>query len=580
MTSIPITGPSRLDPLRRAWVAIVLIALTARAAAATLSIVDSPHNLSSSGPGPVHALDEDRVCIFCHTPHNARTNAPLWNRNDSAAAYTPYDSPTLRARPGQPTGTSKLCLSCHDGTVALGDLVASDTTVTMAGSSTMPAGHGLIGTDLRNDHPISFSYAESLAGSDGQIAPPNAWDPAVKLDAGGMLQCTTCHDPHDNQWGAFLVMPNDEATLCRQCHTMADFAATGHATSPATWSGVGRDPWPHTEFPDVVTNACMNCHQSHHAPGSQELLTADRPEQVCLTCHDGTVAQTDVQASLRKPYRHPIAETGAAHRPGESPLESAGHVTCVDCHNPHRATAADADAPQVPGVLEGVSGLSAAGTPVDEAQYEYEVCFKCHADDAGRRSFSGIARQVASTRLIDQFSAASPSSHPVVVAATAGEVPSLIPPMDETTMIGCGDCHGDDDAGTAGGRTPAGSHGSRFRFLLKRDYQTGDTVGESAAAYALCYGCHDRQSILANESFAGHRQHIVDQQTPCSACHNAHGIDPAAGNAMNNAGLMDFDRAVVDAHPAAGGPEYVAAPGAQGTCTLRCHGKDHDGATY
>lgn len=557
-----------------------VMALAGWLPAAPLSIVDSVHNLSSSGPGTVRAVDENRVCVFCHTPHGARTVAPLWNRNDSMATYQPYDSPTMVAKPGQPTGSSKLCLSCHDGTVALGDLVSSSTPVTMAGSQTMPPGHGLIGTDLRDDHPVSFAYTESLAGAGGELAPPHAWDPAVKLDGGGLLQCTTCHDPHDNQWGDFLVLPNEGAALCRQCHTPFDFDLSPHATSPATWSGVGADPWPHTEFPDVATNACLNCHRSHHAPGAQELLTDDRPEEVCLACHDGSVAQSDLRASFNKPFRHPIAETGSAHRPGESALEAAGHVTCVDCHNPHRAVARDVTAPFVPGMLEGVSGLSAARTPVDEAQFEYEVCFKCHADDTTRSSWSGISRQVASNSVLDQFGPGAPSAHPVVSARPEVDVPSLVDSLDPSAMIYCSDCHGDDTEPLDAAGSTGAPHGSRHRYLLRREYQTGEFVSESATAYALCYECHDRQSILANESFPGHRAHIVDQRASCATCHNAHGIDPAGGNAVNNANLMDFDLSVVAPNSGNGQLEFISTPGLDDTCTLRCHGHDHDAAHY
>ncbi|MCX7016040.1 MAG: hypothetical protein NTW86_26370 [Candidatus Sumerlaeota bacterium] len=103
-------------------IALFLAALCLLNAARGATIINSRHNLSVSGPGPVRALSEERVCIFCHTPHGGRADAPLWNRRDSAAAYIPYDSPTLKALPGQPTGSSKLCLSCHDGTIAMGDL--------------------------------------------------------------------------------------------------------------------------------------------------------------------------------------------------------------------------------------------------------------------------------------------------------------------------------------------------------------------------------------------------------------------------------------------------------------------------
>ena len=85
-----------------------------------LSVVNSPHNLSASGTGSVRSTTEDQVCIFCHAPHNASPIRPLWNRATPVDAYTIYSSPALDAEPGQPTGSSKMCLSCHDGTIAIG----------------------------------------------------------------------------------------------------------------------------------------------------------------------------------------------------------------------------------------------------------------------------------------------------------------------------------------------------------------------------------------------------------------------------------------------------------------------------
>ena len=79
------------------------------------------HNLSTTGPGPIKADSETEICAACHTPHYAEPQSPpLWNRGFPSANYTPYSSPSLQAAPGLPTGYSKLCLSCHDGTMAIG----------------------------------------------------------------------------------------------------------------------------------------------------------------------------------------------------------------------------------------------------------------------------------------------------------------------------------------------------------------------------------------------------------------------------------------------------------------------------
>lgn len=84
-------------------------------------VTRTKHNLSVSGPGPIRATTEKEICVFCHTPHNANPKVPLWNHAPSAAGnYTPYESLTLDAAVGQPDGASKLCLGCHDGTVAVG----------------------------------------------------------------------------------------------------------------------------------------------------------------------------------------------------------------------------------------------------------------------------------------------------------------------------------------------------------------------------------------------------------------------------------------------------------------------------
>jgi hypothetical protein len=123
------------------------------------SIVNTVHNLSVSGPGSIKAISEQEICIFCHTPHNARPDLPLWNRADPGLTYTLYTSSTTQAVPGQPDGASILCLSCHDGTIALGSVLSRGTPIAMAGGiTTMPAGNSNLTKDLSNDHPFSTHH--------------------------------------------------------------------------------------------------------------------------------------------------------------------------------------------------------------------------------------------------------------------------------------------------------------------------------------------------------------------------------------------------------------------------------------
>jgi hypothetical protein len=103
-------------------------------------------------------------------------------------------------------------------------------------------------------------------------------------------------------------------------------------------------------------------------------------------------------------------------------------------------------------------------------------------------------------------------------------------------------------------------------------------VSESAQAYALCYSCHDRTSILNNESFPRHRMHIVGERSPCSACHDAHGSDAHAGNPTGS-NLINFRTDVVS--PNGSGQLFFRDDGRfRGACSLRCHGEGHSNENY
>jgi hypothetical protein len=278
-------------------VTLMLLLCTALAQAqiaATNKISDvrgTKHNLSAAGDGsatpsggtvPVRAVkatSETQVCVFCHTPHEATSGivAPLWNRQLSGATYTAYTSSSLEADAAQlaaaPGGSSKLCLSCHDGTMAIDKVNVlngiKNATIAMTSASPvkMPsanAGTGFtrnLGVDLSNDHPISFTYDSTLAGRDGELRSPDgalvgnrvrgAVPPRLPLE-NGQMQCTTCHDPHlrdktaSNGNAKFLRMNRFQVTqpaggafnaasdtICLACHDKAgaSWAFSAHANS-------------------------------------------------------------------------------------------------------------------------------------------------------------------------------------------------------------------------------------------------------------------------------------------------------------------------------------------------------------
>lgn len=242
-------------------------------------IKDTKHNLSASGPGTIKAQTETQICVFCHTPHAASTAGPLWNHSLSTYNYTlltpgdPLRSTTQKSDPIQPDGGSKLCLSCHDGTVALGQLynkpgsgLGGGVPVTMLpGATYMPAGSTNLGTDLRAHHLVSIAYNVELInaktdqcingvtdfrwklpdnsswtapGHKVRLKDTNAQYPAGTYGANLPaqrcsrcgIQCTTCHDPHlDTSAGyrMFVVADYDvydlpwtsTEKLCTFCHS-------------------------------------------------------------------------------------------------------------------------------------------------------------------------------------------------------------------------------------------------------------------------------------------------------------------------------------------------------------------------
>ena len=196
------------------------LALSTTFAFAQSDISSTPHNMA----GASWNTGQTEICITCHTPHNAfgTEGAPLWNHASTTTVfglYTSTTSATLNASTGQPAGTSKLCLSCHDGTV---DLIAygdtADSGAETAGMVMDNANGKLLGTDLSTHHPVSFTYDNALF-----LADPGLYDPAATTAVSDLLyankvECASCHDAHDGTNTNFLVMSNAASALCLTCH--------------------------------------------------------------------------------------------------------------------------------------------------------------------------------------------------------------------------------------------------------------------------------------------------------------------------------------------------------------------------
>jgi len=187
----------------------VLFILLSLAVAAGLNaqIAGSAHDFSTET-----WTTDSRICLPCHTPHGADmtvSDAPLWNHDVTVDTYTLYSSSTLNATMTQPAGVSKLCLSCHDGTVALDSFGGATGTDFIA----TPI------TTLESEHPVSFTYDTALATADGGLHDPSSTPAVAALLFSGEMECASCHDVHNADGNTYLLrVDNAGSALCLTCH--------------------------------------------------------------------------------------------------------------------------------------------------------------------------------------------------------------------------------------------------------------------------------------------------------------------------------------------------------------------------
>lgn len=239
-------------------------------------IVGSSHDLSNVGnktgsqAATLFANGGDnlkRICIYCHHTHNAfaatgnlgssysatvgvLTHSPLWNHNLAATSFTGYDN-GIRMGANAVNGTDKrhalnahdagggtriagvslLCMSCHDGVVAMNtysQATGSPLNAAEGDGSAISTTAAFKGT-LNNHHPMGFNYADVQAEDKEIAAPTVVVTPDSDITIGDLLcganstmECVTCHDVHNvrNQVGAerFLWRTNDQSNFCLTCH--------------------------------------------------------------------------------------------------------------------------------------------------------------------------------------------------------------------------------------------------------------------------------------------------------------------------------------------------------------------------
>lgn len=229
-------------------------------AAGTDQLAATKHNFGSTAYNMGVGVT---LCQPCHTPHHAVTSgavsARLWNHALSQATYTLYDG-TVGSYTGDVDGSqsmdrvSRLCLGCHDGTVALDSFGMGPTgaPASHVGSLRFVANDvNNLGTDFTDDHPVgvtgrflkpdgtavsSYNKAATVTfktGTDATsgiksatVVVPNSASTlklAIMADGYAVVGCKTCHNPHGSGTTAYTpyahLLAVDPANLCNTCHT-------------------------------------------------------------------------------------------------------------------------------------------------------------------------------------------------------------------------------------------------------------------------------------------------------------------------------------------------------------------------
>lgn len=348
------------------------------------------------------------------------------------------------------------------------------------------------------------------------------------------------------------------------------------------WAGAASGKPSHLDR-EKNPRGCAGCHSMGGAPGTPLLKSAGM--SLCFECHGShkptTIgrdrAKTDIEGVFAKRSKHPVYETEKYHFNDEDLPEKLPsqprHVSCHDCHVTHVSSETSPWA--------GSKGYAKGRVNVNRASKEYEVCYLCHSDSENR--------PMGAKNKKDEFDPINESYHPIEASGREKFIPSLVRGLTVNSKITCSDCHGNNDPSG-----PRGPHGSDYSPLLVAEYKTYTTVlegqrpyiedfglsqvkntisfplvVESPRAYELCYMCHDRRSILDNESFSKHYLHIVSQGATCNTCHTPHG-------SRDNKHLISFDSAIVSISNTTryDPPQYK--PYTTPQCYLRCHNTDHN----
>ena len=413
-------------------------------------------------------------------------------------------------------------------------------------------------------------------------------------------------------------------------------SASGDAPAAAgAMAALADSTSPHGPYP-LTTSACAACHRTHTSSSRNLLSTTSDQGGLCLSCHDGTGSSLEVLSQFADPtvpaddastssfYGHRATALSSHTQATQDEFHNVlnRHSACGDCHSPHSADAAKAASSasgyMVSGALRGISGVSTGNTWTRSSTYEYELCYKCHS---GYTQLLGYDKE--SYKMSDkaaEFDPGGASYHPVeqagknstaqMAGSLSGTSPYKLWSFATGDLVRCLNCHGDYRRANPGQSAPLlpedrlAPHTSRYRGLLMNNYRDRQLKSKresyDAVDFALCYQCHAEAPFRdtsgdarGDTNFRFHGLHVSDERGEgssstdidapgagqglaiCSECHyQVHGQGANARGNPSGSRLVSFAPNVLPS-----GSQLSWDPAAR-TCSLTCHGEDHNPEPY
>ena len=312
---------------------------------------------STTDMGSTIFLREPNVnSSLCRKCHRDKDDGPAAGKHPIDVAFDAFPQKILdaggKAGKGE-TGKEKtvICETCHTphGSTNEHFLVIPNSREGMTHSTLCETCHG-VSPDIRSDdrlrrysHPVAVKLM-------AEAKLPQRWDNGEepRLATGGVINCRTCHSPHNGtRDNHLLVSKNEQGSLCMTCHTSKKkILRTKHDLA--------------TNFPDernadgeraAETGPCFACHFMHKGRGPRmwaRETDGESMEALCKSCHE---KEKVAQEALTGRWSHPVeVAPPKGMKTGGLPLFTdkgekgpAGKVTCASCHDPHNWSAVSDD---------------------------------------------------------------------------------------------------------------------------------------------------------------------------------------------------------------------------------------------